>query len=45
LLAEGGAAVRIVSIGLTFAFVGVGWLLFAAPSFGNAYQAFVHLFV
>ena len=44
-LAEGGSVVRVASIALTFAFVGTGWLLFAAPSFANAYQAFVHLFV
>jgi alginate O-acetyltransferase complex protein AlgI len=44
-LARGGPAVRVASVGLTFAFVGTGWLLFAAPSFANAYQAFVHLFV
>ena len=44
-LSEGGPAVRFVSTVATFAFVGVGWLLFAAPSFGNAYQAFVRLFV
>lgn len=44
-LARGGPAVRAVSVALTFGFVGVGWLLFAAPSFANAYHAFVHLFV
>jgi len=44
-LSEGGPAVRFVSTVATFAFVGVGWLLFAAPSFGNAYQAFIRLFV
>ena len=43
-LSEGGPVVRFVSTAATFAFVGVGWLLFAAPSFGNAYQAFIRLF-
>jgi len=44
-LSEGGPVIRYVSIAATFAFVAAGWLLFAAPSFGNAYQAFVRLFV
>ncbi len=43
-LAQGGPVVRLVSSAATFAFVAAGWLLFAAPSFGNAYQAFVRLF-
>jgi alginate O-acetyltransferase complex protein AlgI len=45
LLQAGGRLVGFASVGTTFAFVLVGWLLFAAPSFENAYQAFVHLFV
>jgi alginate O-acetyltransferase complex protein AlgI len=32
------------SVATNFAFVAVGWLLFAAPSVPNAYQAFIHLF-
>jgi alginate O-acetyltransferase complex protein AlgI len=43
-LREGGALVRMASVGTTFAFVAVGWLLFAAPSLGSAYQAFAGLF-
>lgn len=45
LLSRGGVAVRAVSVAITFGFVGTGWLLFAAPSFANAYHAFVHLFL
>lgn len=44
-LSKGGAFIHAASIALTFGFVGTGWLLFAAPSFANAYHAFVHLFM
>jgi alginate O-acetyltransferase complex protein AlgI len=44
ILRAGGRFVRLASVGTTFAFVVVGWLLFAAPSFPNAYHAFIHLF-
>ena len=32
------------SVATNFAFVAVGWLLFAAPTVPDAYAAFVHLF-
>jgi alginate O-acetyltransferase complex protein AlgI len=44
-LREPNPFVHYASVGTTFAFVAVGWLLFAAPSVPNAYQAFIHLFV
>jgi D-alanyl-lipoteichoic acid acyltransferase DltB (MBOAT superfamily) len=44
-LRNGSGPVRVASIAATFAFVAVGWILFAAPSLGNALQVFAHLFV
>ncbi len=43
-LRQGGRLVHAASVGTNFAYVVVGWLLFAAPSIGNAYQAFIRLF-
>jgi alginate O-acetyltransferase complex protein AlgI len=43
-LANPGKFVRSVSVATTFSYVCIGWLLFAAPSVGNAYHAFVGLF-
>ena len=43
-LQTGGAPVRAVSTAITFSFVSVGWILFAAPSLGNATSVFTHLF-
>jgi alginate O-acetyltransferase complex protein AlgI len=44
-LRNGSVPVRVASVAATFAFVAVGWILFAAPSLGNAVQVFTHLFV
>ncbi len=43
-LRGGSALVRGASVASTFAFVVAGWILFAAPSLGNAATVFVHLF-
>ena len=43
-LREPNPVVFYASVATNFAFVAVGWLLFAAPSVQNAYQAFIHLF-
>ncbi len=37
-------SIRFVSVATTFAFVAFGWILFAAPSLGNAVTVFVRLF-
>ncbi|MBD5606760.1 MAG: MBOAT family protein [Candidatus Eremiobacteraeota bacterium] len=38
-------SIRFVSVATTFAFVAIGWILFAAPSLGNAVVVFERLFV
>jgi len=43
-LRGGSPLVRAASVATTFAFVVAGWILFAAPSLGNAGAVFVHLF-
>jgi alginate O-acetyltransferase complex protein AlgI len=43
-LRGGTRVVRYASVATTFAFVASGWILFAAPSLGNAAFVFTHLF-
>jgi alginate O-acetyltransferase complex protein AlgI len=44
-LRAGAVPVRLASVAATFSFVAIGWILFAAPSLGNAVAVFTHLFV